>query len=493
MKIYHFRPKKDKNSLLYQVFLIVSAIMIVSLLTFGGMIVARSIIDPPKDITAPPTDVRPPPEQQQKRLDIERQTRKTTKMNKTITIVNDNRMQTPDIVVTPPSNLGGGLGISTISPMEVSGGMNLRPTTVNVFGIPSVAEKVLICLDAGPYLMSDAKGGLDTYNVIREEIKNLVNKLPSTTLFNLMAFNTELGVTTSFFQKTLTAATPFQKRMAADWINPINVSLKRIGPGPNNYTLKYPFLSQPPHSPNYNPLRANIYRVYQAAIEQGADSIYILATDWTPPDDIKLPWTASETERYRKAREKYEEQRKKMLAAQGWTEEKQLEFEQKEQKARAEGMAKARKWIQEENEKRKREGKSLYVGTPTKAMHEQKFYVRPQPAPPGIKLDPPEVKFKPYGTKGIMNFYTDNGLFKDLYISKKQRLPTVNIIIFRGKDDAWPNNKNTAIRSFAAAHTGGKIRILQGLDPIKAASAAASAPKTAAPAAEKKPENKENK
>lgn len=493
MKIYHFRPKKDKNSLLYQIFIVVTAIMVVSLITFGGIIVAQNIINPDKQMQAPPTEVKPPPEQQQKRLDIERQTRKTTKINKTIAVVSENRMQTPDIVVTPPSSLGGGMGISTISPMDMTAGLNIRGTSINLMGLPSISEKVLICLDAGPYLMTDAKGGLDTYKVIREAIKDMVNKLPSTTLFNLMAFNTELGVTLNFFQKGLTAATPFQKRMAADWINPINVSLKKIGPGGNNYTLKYPFLPQPPSSANYNALRSNIYRVYQAAMEQGADTVYILATDWTPPDDIKLPWTPAETDRYRKAREKYDEQRRKALEAAGWTEEKQLEFEQKEQKARADGMAKARKWIQEENEKRKKAGKSLYVGTPGQAMHEQKFYVKPQPAPPPISLKAPEAKFKAYGVKGIINYYSDTGLLKDLYLSKKQRIPSLNIIIFRGKDDPWPNNKNTAVRAFASAHTGGKIKILRGIDPIREASAVPAGGAQVAPKADdKKPEAKKS-
>ena len=44
MKLHHFRPKREKRGLLYQVFIVVAVIQIVLLITFGSVIVTQSII-----------------------------------------------------------------------------------------------------------------------------------------------------------------------------------------------------------------------------------------------------------------------------------------------------------------------------------------------------------------------------------------------------------------------------------------------------------------
>ena len=49
---------------------------------------------------------------------------------------------------------------------------NIVTTTVDIGGIKSKTEKVLICIDTGKYLMTDERGGHDTYKAIREDIKS---------------------------------------------------------------------------------------------------------------------------------------------------------------------------------------------------------------------------------------------------------------------------------------------------------------------------------
>ena len=55
MKLHHFRPKKEKRGLLYQVFILVAVIQIVLLITFGSVIVTQSIIMDENKFDAPPT------------------------------------------------------------------------------------------------------------------------------------------------------------------------------------------------------------------------------------------------------------------------------------------------------------------------------------------------------------------------------------------------------------------------------------------------------
>ena len=55
MKLHHFRPKREKRGLLYQVFIVVAVIQIVLLITFGSVIVTQSIIMDENKFDAPPT------------------------------------------------------------------------------------------------------------------------------------------------------------------------------------------------------------------------------------------------------------------------------------------------------------------------------------------------------------------------------------------------------------------------------------------------------
>lgn len=53
MKLHHFRPKKEKRGLLYQVFIVVAIIQVILLVALGGVIVTQSIITDDKKFDAP--------------------------------------------------------------------------------------------------------------------------------------------------------------------------------------------------------------------------------------------------------------------------------------------------------------------------------------------------------------------------------------------------------------------------------------------------------
>ncbi len=465
MKLHHFNPKKQKRGLLYQVFVVVALIQISLLIALGGYIVSHNIIEEQK-FEAPPTVEKVEHAQKEHRVRVERQQKKSRKMTKRISIANPQNINAPEINITVPAAISIGGGISTISEKGMSEGMKIALPTVDIGGIKSKTEKVMICIDAGPYLMTDERGGLDTYKVIREDIKGLINKLPSTVLFNLLAFDISSGIRIDLFQRNLVAATAFNKKIACNWIDPINASVTSIGTKRSNYRLKYPFLPQPPLVEGYNPSISHIYHVYQAALEQGADTIYILTTGWVDPDRIKMPWTDAEIDRYRRVLERNEEARQRAYKQAGWTEEKQAEYETARWRADLVALKKAREWITKENAARKAKGVPLYTGTTDDAVRENKFLVAPATKPPAVKVKKmPIPRMKSYGRAGIFKHY--NTLFKEVYFDKKMKPPVLHMIVFRGKNEEWTPAENRVVRQFTNANMGGRSRVLKGLKSVK--------------------------
>ncbi len=464
MKLHHFRPKKEKRGLLYQVFIVVAIIQVVLLITLGSVIVTQSIITDDKKFDAPPTIEKVDQAKKETRVRVQQQQKKTQKLTRRISITNPQNTNLPQVNITLPPTMASGAGISAISNIDMTSKFNIVTTTVDIGGIKSKTEKVLICIDTGKYLMTDERGGLDTYKAIREDIKKLVNHLPPTVLFNLMAYSTEYGTSINMFQPSLVAATSANKRMACDFVEPLNASLSRLGPGGNNYKLKYPFLPQPPDSNHYSQYASNIYRIYQAALEQGADTIYILTTSWTDPDRIKKPWNNAQTQRYVRDMARYSENVERQRRSAGWNDQKQIEYEREDMIARRDGIKKAREWIKAENDRRSKKGQPLYTGNVNKAMYDNKFYVRPKEVPPSISLKAPEVKFESYGRGGILKYYEK--LFKEVYRDKQMKPPTLNMIVFRGKNENLTPAENRVIKQFTSSNNGGRSRVLKGLKPV---------------------------
>lgn len=464
MKLHHFRPKKEKRGLLYQVFIIVAIIQVVLLITMGSVIVTQSIITEEKKFDAPPTIEKVDQARKETRVRVQQQQKKTQKLTRRISITNPQNTNLPQVNITLPPTMSMGAGISAISNIDMTSKFNIVTTTVNIGGIKSKTEKVLICIDTGKYLMTDERGGLDTYKAIREDIKKLINNLPPTVLFNLMAYSTEYGTSINMFQPSLVAATSANKRMACDFVEPLNASLSRLGPGGNNYKLKYPFLPQPPDSNHYSQYASNIYRIYQAALEQGADTIYILTTSWTDPERIKKPWNNAQTQRYIRDMARYSENVERQRRQAGWNDQKQIEYEREDMIARRDGIKKAREWIKAENDRRAKKGQPLYTGNVYKAMYDNKFYVRPKEVPPSIGVKAPEVKFESYGRSGILKYY--DKLFKEVYRDKQMKPPTLNMIVFRGKNENLTPAENRVIKQFTSSNNGGRSRVLRGLKPV---------------------------
>lgn len=463
MKFHHFNPKKEKKGLIYKVFVVVAAIQVTLLVSLGGYVVTKTVLEDESEFKAPPVTEKLDITPKQHKVQVERQQKKSSKLTKRISISNPNNINTPEVKINLPATIMSGGGISTISDKQISANMKIPISTVGLFGVSTKAEKVLICIDASPYLMTDERGGLDTYKVIREDIKRVVNQLPSTSLFNLMCFDVTSGTQMSFFQPNLVAATPLNKKLAGVWIDPINSSLKLIGVRGKQYNLKYKFLPQPAGREDAN----NIYRVYQAALEQGADAIWFLTTSWINPDRVQQPFTDAQIISLQKRNEKYQNDVEKARKAAKWTLEDQALYLFKTRKLYAEGIKKGRDWVRNTNKERAAKGIPLYVGTPQDAAHEQKLIPKYEgEKPPAIKVKAPVVRYKSYGAKGIFNFYHKN-LLKEIYYDRNLKPPIVNMIVFKGKDEKINQDEMKGIRAFCSANNGGRTRLLRGLKAVR--------------------------
>ena len=82
---------------------------------------------------------------------------------------------------------------------------------VDFFGSREKTEKIVVIMDSSPNMVEDVNGGLITYQILTEEIKQFINQLNSSTLFNFILydrdktilFNEELIPATDTYKQTL--------------------------------------------------------------------------------------------------------------------------------------------------------------------------------------------------------------------------------------------------------------------------------------------------
>lgn len=141
MKLHHFRPKREKRGLLYQVFIVVAVIQIVLLITFGSVIVTQSIIMDENKFDAPPTIEKVDQVRKETRVRVQQQQKKTQKLTRRISITNPQNTNLPQVNITLPPTMSMGAAINTISNIDMTSKFNIVTTTVNIGGIKSKTEK----------------------------------------------------------------------------------------------------------------------------------------------------------------------------------------------------------------------------------------------------------------------------------------------------------------------------------------------------------------
>lgn len=446
----------------------VLAVHLVALIIFGGWTVYQAVM--PKD----PSFEEPPPAEKIERVKLEykvrmqEQQKKSARPKQKLQVKQISDINMPDMDIQVPNLNGSGaigrFGDSNFGELGDGGGLSLGEISVDLFDIKAKGEKFLFIVDVRRDLLQDAKGGIPTYTVIKEDVTELVNGLPSGVLFNMILFD---GYRLEAWRPQLFPATAENKKNFAEWLKPINTGIGQLGVRTHNYrpsALNQPFAERVRSSQGGN---NQLLLAAVAGLEQRPDAIYILSDSM--PDLEKI------IERERRS----EKEIKDMAAAYLDRIQSQTDFDTVEEyrRARSRSDAEIRKRVYQykakENEARSKKGipPRVYTGGENNELRDR---IEKQVA----------KDFDGYvpwigGYSGAENNVIPEREVTD-WLEKQQRLffdqnaderPQLNAIVFKGKDETVSKEDEEVIDDFVDIF-GGDYRILIGLGGIDSAKAA---------------------
>ena len=106
------------------------------------------------------------------------------------------------------------------------GTLGIGMSDISVFGLKTRAERILFVIDANRQMLTDAKGGLKSYKIIKDEITDMVGNLSAGTLFNVMMADRRNSM---FFKQQLVPAGQEVHQQLIQWITPINANARNAG------------------------------------------------------------------------------------------------------------------------------------------------------------------------------------------------------------------------------------------------------------------------
>ena len=331
------------------------------------------------------------------------------------------------------------------------GSIGIGMSDVSVFGLKTRAERILFVIDANRQMVTDAKGGLNSYKVIKDEITDMVGNLSAGTLFNVMIVDQRKNKT---FKPQLVPAGQEVHQQLIQWMAPINADANNPGlegaSGASRQQITA-LSEQPLHQDIKSSGSGGNETAFmtQVALEQSIDAIFFITGYHRGFENIqRLPTEREEAdwERTRTSR-KYQEQ---------------LAEHQKEvplmQKRINEKMA-------EINAERKAKGQPPRVLAQRHGIYSNANEL-------GLKWETEHPGWQPAywrDTREVEKYFRD--LIDALYTDKGGATPSLNVVLFLAGDeemrDSWEDRLDDYVDFF-----GGKYRIIRGLDEIKSASSA---------------------
>jgi hypothetical protein len=184
----------------------------------------------------------------------------------------------PDFKMPEIIGVKGGLG-SAGSGGIGGASLGFAMPEIDVFGLKSRGEKIFFILDSSTEMMEDEIGGIRAYTIIKNELANIINSLPSTTLFNVCVY--DHGHTCLLFSQMVTA-NPVNVGKVDAWLKPLNAV--KPGMGANEYGV---FTLGKGGIENTEDFRSGRfkqqelwYRPTMLAMKQQADTVFVLTTWW---------------------------------------------------------------------------------------------------------------------------------------------------------------------------------------------------------------------
>lgn len=224
--------KKSKiNPMLLNVLLISGGVHAVALFILGSITVYKYIVPDEAQFEepSPVVEEQPPPEV---KIEIKQQPPKQQAMqslrmkqvgNIAVSAVDVNlpNMQESFTVSAGMGGFGSGSLLG-----GTSGTLGIGMSDISVFGLKTRAERILFVIDANSQMLTDAKGGLKSYKIIKDEITDMVGNLSAGTLFNVMMADRR---NSKFFKKQLVPAGQEVHQQLIQWITPINANARNAG------------------------------------------------------------------------------------------------------------------------------------------------------------------------------------------------------------------------------------------------------------------------
>lgn len=396
---------------------------VVLLALFGGIQVYQYVRPPETAFTTPPPIARIEPQRLEYQARVkQRQSASTRPRQQRLTVTSVADMSLPEIElnlapVTPNVGLagngrgsGGGLGSGF-----ARGGLGFGTSAVNFFGIKSQGERVFFIVDATDYMLEDRKGGFHAYGIVKEELVGLVDRLSAGTLFNLAAYG---GREVNLFSPRIIPATTANKNRVRDWIEPVNRDPDSRGPRGNDFQPRGDIAPVGDRSSYW-------VRALQAAMEQNADSIFLILSQW---QFHGLDLSPAEEWEW-------------LLEERGWSERKERSWN--------EAVAEAWAWLENENTQRRSRGEPPRIANWIGSIVAE---IRPDVQ---LRTAP---SFEPDEIEEFIGSLADT-LYPD------GQHPRIHIVLFLGEDEerAWDEDRFKRI----ARRNGGRFRVLEGFAGLR--------------------------
>ncbi len=306
---------------------------------------------------------------------------------------------------------------STFSPAFAAKGT----VEVNFFGIKSKGKRIAFLIEAERLMLTDPKGGIPAYEIVKEEIANMISKFGVQTTFNVLMFD---GTHLSAFSEKPVPGTSANMASIRDWLSPVNREYEKLGLAKIGYPRLMP-------TREIEPIPTNKLSGYmlaiQYALESECDTAFIMTSGWRHMRKYDTP---EEMEKY------YRQVR--------WTD--------RDEKKWQEAVVEAQAWLKKENEARKAKGVPQRV---VRGIHEIVAEISPQVRrKPGPDIDAEEREDQ------------INNAMRVIYSSQKKPKPQINFVMFIGKDEKTvPRLEH--FENIARRARNGKVRILQGMEGLK--------------------------
>ena len=447
------QQRRKMNPMLLNVLVFSAALHAIALFILGGITVVKYIIPDDAQFEEPAevAEEKPPPE-----VKVEIKPRHEIQPMNNLSTKNIGNIAVADIAVDLPS-MGDSFTIRTGNVGNFGGTSNLigsgrgqldfGSSQVNVFGIKAKAERILFVIDTNRQMVTDKKGGLNSYRVIKDEITDMVGNLNAGTLYNVMLQD---RTRTLLFKPNLVTAGSDSHAQLVRWIAPINSNANK--PGLEGVRgSKRPTLRSLSDQTVYKSLsighRGNeTIFITQYALEQNIDTIFFITGYHQGFEAVR-----------RHLNEKEEKDWQKKISSREYKE--QLAKHQIEVPAMKQRVANELNRINAERKKK---------GQPPRVL-DQRHGVYSNANELGLNWNTRHPGHKPHPLiepREIQKYVTQ--LNEQLYQQFDKPVPSINVVLFLAEDEAFSKQAEKQLRDYVSFYKG-KHRIIRGEKEINSA------------------------